>query len=634
MNGRLHSLAVGADDVALVIVESPRRSVPPALAVLVAVYFLITGAILARWHSEDWFPVTGDEPHYLVMADSVVHDHTFDLTDSYVREFAERNIYPGGLAPEGTLPTPANSHVIEGEHGRFSVHNVGLPVLLSPGWALAGIAGAKGTMIVISALAALVVGWLAFTLIGDRRRAMMAAAAVVLSMPLIAGAGQIYPDLPSGVISLVVLTVALATPATRSRTLDYVATAMAAFQPWLQIKFAPAALIAISALVWSHMRGGDRRRAIGLVAIFVASMSLLATYNSYAFGRLGGPYGEGSLQFSKQALTVFFGLHIDRSQGILIQNPLLAVGCFELIRGIRRGAHWAFFVALTYLSLIVPNALHPNWYGGRSFAGRFGWSAALVLMLPAIVGLARLSAHSARAFAAVVALALSLQACFLWEIVHRRFDLYNQGDIIWISDYRSLYRGFGRLLPAFYNADWAFRYTPNRVALLSLATLIVAAWVGFRPTVRLALATLGALYVFAALSLRTIDPDLFFPAFALPANTGHLESPVRMAGEGDQPGLLLYGPGISLEPGVYGFTIEYRSRDASTPAAAWDVLFPESGVLAQHGALPDTKGDVAFYSNVFYVPGNRESTRVDVRMIYNGSGSAEARSLVLKKFSS
>jgi hypothetical protein len=40
-----------------------------------------------------------------------------------------------------------------------------------------------------------------------------------------------------------------------------------------------------------------------------------------------------------------------------------------------------------FLSLIVPNALHPNWYGGWSFSGRFQWAAAIAFIIPTICGL-------------------------------------------------------------------------------------------------------------------------------------------------------------------------------------------------------------------------------------------------------
>ena len=50
-------------------------AVPVAIAMLVTLWFVFLGEP----------GVTGDEPHYFVMADGLVHDRTFDLRDAYTR---------------------------------------------------------------------------------------------------------------------------------------------------------------------------------------------------------------------------------------------------------------------------------------------------------------------------------------------------------------------------------------------------------------------------------------------------------------------------------------------------------------------------------------------------------------------
>ncbi|HWB14338.1 MAG TPA: hypothetical protein VG826_34250 [Pirellulales bacterium] len=107
-------------------------------------------------------------------------------------------------------------------------------------------------------------------------------------------------------------------------------------------------------------------------AALAASLALLGWYNHYAFGKATGPYGNDGLEVQVNNLVVFFGLHFDQSQGIFLQQPLWLLGLIGLgpmwCASRRRFLWWI----LMYAATIVPNTLHPNWYGGYSFVGRFG----------------------------------------------------------------------------------------------------------------------------------------------------------------------------------------------------------------------------------------------------------------------
>ena len=44
-------------------------------------------------------PITGDEPHYMIMADALVHDQTFDIRNAYSRESQTRKLHSAPLDP-------------------------------------------------------------------------------------------------------------------------------------------------------------------------------------------------------------------------------------------------------------------------------------------------------------------------------------------------------------------------------------------------------------------------------------------------------------------------------------------------------------------------------------------------------
>ena len=70
--------------------------------------------------------LTGDEPHYMLIAHSVLQDHDLEVADDYA-EGSFRAFYDGKIGPHLAHGTP------------YSVHGVGLPLILLPGYALLGL---------------------------------------------------------------------------------------------------------------------------------------------------------------------------------------------------------------------------------------------------------------------------------------------------------------------------------------------------------------------------------------------------------------------------------------------------------------------------------------------------------------
>ncbi len=133
---------------------------------------------------------TGDEPYYLLLAHSLVQDHDTDLAD----ELRARDYLPFYW---GVLDEEVNMRRTT-EGGVYSRAHVGLlPVLVAPGYALAGRLGA---MVTVSGLAAgaLALGFgLAIRLGAGPSRAFAAWAGVTFSAPVLSHAGPIWPEMPA-----------------------------------------------------------------------------------------------------------------------------------------------------------------------------------------------------------------------------------------------------------------------------------------------------------------------------------------------------------------------------------------------------------------------------------------------------
>lgn len=74
----------------------------------------------------------GDEPHYLVIAASVVRDRDFDVRNNYEEDFRPAEIYG-----------PVDVHAARTPTAWWPLHTPGLGVLVAVPWALGGVLGAR-----------------------------------------------------------------------------------------------------------------------------------------------------------------------------------------------------------------------------------------------------------------------------------------------------------------------------------------------------------------------------------------------------------------------------------------------------------------------------------------------------------
>jgi hypothetical protein len=299
--------------------------------VLFAVYLATIG--LHAFGSSDY---GGDEPHYLLTAQSIVSDGDFDVFDDY-RDREYREFYPYTLDPHGAL-TRGRLH---------EPHGIGFPLLISPAYA---IAGAKGVEVLMAAIAALAMA-LAYLLavrVAPDPWALGATLAVGLSPPMLAYSTAVYPELAAGAALAGAALLALEFgpwPPQRKAAGCFL---LLALLPWLGPKFAlPGVVIA-----WYAFRAIRRagRRWVALATLDIAGISV-AFYVGLNEGLYGGPtpyaatlggasatdasFPLGYLERAYRLVAIF----IDRDYGLLRWAPVLALalfGAWLLVRERRR----------------------------------------------------------------------------------------------------------------------------------------------------------------------------------------------------------------------------------------------------------------------------------------------------------
>lgn len=436
-----------------------------ALLLLPAMVYV---GVVLTWAHAGALRLTGDEPHYLVIADSIARDFDLDVGNNYEQD-----------AKTGAIYGPIDWHSINSSGGRYSDHGPGLPALLAPAFALGGQLGARVFL-------ALLVGLLPIAFFAAARRqlsegrALLVALTLSLGLPFTAAAGQLYPDIVAGLCVLTALLVIDAErqvtdvgPRPRLRT--FALCILLSYLPWLHLKNQAPAILLVVAWATIRVQRASRRESL-VVSVWpclvpIAAMLALAAYHVHAFAEWSGPFRPGAQDAAtKHVVMALLGLHFDQSQGMFVQQPLLWFGLVGLGFFALRERSAALFVTVVYASMVVPNAMHTNTYGGWSFAGRFGWSSAPLWIFPltaafAWLGPRRLAWVGLLSFAAF----WSAWLATMWVRTPAAV-LYPRGRSV--ADRSTLVGPLRDVLPSFVNPDTFDSHLPNWV-FVWLAVLLV-----------------------------------------------------------------------------------------------------------------------------------------------------------------
>jgi hypothetical protein len=353
----------------------------------------------------------GDEPHYLLIAESLIRDGDVDLKNQF-DERAFSKFTSADLEPH-TAPRSPKDHL-------YAIHTPGLSALIAPGYALAGYAGARA-MVSLTVAASVALLFIATRRLLDETAANFIFLVASFASPLPIYANSVFPD------SVAVLPVAavLSWLTVPSRGRLALAVAAIASLPWMHPRFLPLALVLSAAIAF---RGGFSLARASLVFLpLAAAVALLLAHFQSLFGSasLSAAYGP-SFSSDVSILRIPWGasaLILDRQFGLLLFAPLLLAGV--------GGAAWAWThdrTIATAAFLVIAVSLGVGggfsmWWGGAAAPARF-----LIGAVPALLLLGATSFHRSpdrRALlgaAAGFGLGLLVLACLAPRALHNRPD--------------------------------------------------------------------------------------------------------------------------------------------------------------------------------------------------------------------
>ncbi len=527
------------------------RAFHPAAAGLIAFLFFV---LLGRYLPGPAGP-QGDEPHYLLIAESLLQDGDVDLKNQFdQRGFSK--FTSADLDPHTAPRSPAGT--------MYAIHTPGLSALIAPGYALGGFPGARA---IVSAVLAIVVGLLCFAAksLFEPRAANFVFLLATFASPLPIYANSVFPD------SVATLPVAatLACLIAGHRGLVALASVSIAWLPWLHPRFLPVAVLLALALT---LRGRfSVARALGVwVPLLISTAGLLFHFYD-VFGRasLSAAYGPG---FSSDVslLRIPWGgiaLLLDRQFGLLLFSPVLLLGIAGVARLWERDRLIGATLGLAALSFLAVGGAFSMWWGGASAPARFliGATPALVFFCGASwnSSTSRANARAMLAAATGYGGGLLLLACMAPRALHNRAD-GQSGLLRLLTPVLDADRYFPGFVTEPSNPLIAFLWAVTCIAalvrpaagLIPLAAMIGLVAVGSsRPLLEAFPASLRALEAWDD-HRRTFGGQDRAEAFVL-------DIPLGQSSWALTPGRRLYSPRFSLPAGQWTMRMEFRA--APTP---------------------------------------------------------------------
>jgi hypothetical protein len=347
------------------------------------------------------YSASGDEPHYLMIAESLRADGDLNLANNYLQNDGQL-FGRDGLQPE--------LHAIPARKGKLhSIHGIGLPVLLLPVHALAqrvagvtskevltrfrmdrGLFAYSIVSIFLMALTSLGLALLASGLaaITTPGAAAAIAIAVGISPPVVSHSFLVFPEAVA--LFVTCCTVWFATRRrldTDLRVAPFIAFSLGAL-PWVHQKYFVYAVGLMFVLAWTRRdllhRFSTGQSVLG-AALFIAPQVALLWWLRYEWGTFGGALTTGVLTPGTVPLTSdslragSVGLWFDRQSGMLAYAPLfwIAPACWAVTW--RRTWPYALPVLLLYLPAA---AFVIGWWAGFAPAARYLAPAVPLLTVP------------------------------------------------------------------------------------------------------------------------------------------------------------------------------------------------------------------------------------------------------------
>ena len=366
-------------------------------------------ALGAAWAADPRVP-GGDEPHYLVITQSLLNDGDLKIENNHTARDYE-SYFGGTIKPD---------YITRGRNGQiYSIHAPGVSALVLPGFALAGFRGAQATLILLFAIAGALMWRSAWRLTGDTAAAWFAWSAVAGSTTLAIMSFMIFPDSPAACAVAAGTWLLVSHREASQRQLIAVSVALAAL-PWLHTRFAVLAgaiglaVVSITLLDRAQPMAARWRRVLTFLAIPISSaVAWLWMFHAiYGVFDPRAPYGNNPNDVRSWIWGAVAGLFADQQFGLMAYAPVLFAafaGCVIAAPGQRRQLS-LLSVGIVLVYTMVVATYWMWWAGVPALPARFLTAALPLFTVALAVAWERATASGRTVLLALLVMSLGITA--------------------------------------------------------------------------------------------------------------------------------------------------------------------------------------------------------------------------------
>lgn len=343
------------------IVPEPRFELPELLT------FGVVYLVLLMWmpsFMERLYPLTGDEPFYVMTAISLVQDGDLDERNNYLeRDFD--TFYPVvGPTIHGwpSYPDPLPPHATASDlPGLYSKHGLGTALLIALPWEIGGRTLTLIILAVIAATLAANMSLLARQFYTSAVVAVAVALSLALTNPLLSFSLLIFPEMTAALCILYTVRRALSRRNTPWQWL--LMGICAGALPWLHYRLVPVSVVLALIVIVRFRRMNSPR--VWLVAATPPTVSAIVLFVWYRH-LYGSPLPPSSdhAGFSDLVGTLngLAGTFLDQQWGAFVHNPLLLLAAASAVPfAIRFRTGGLIFVAVILPYLVLISAYRVWW---------------------------------------------------------------------------------------------------------------------------------------------------------------------------------------------------------------------------------------------------------------------------------
>ena len=351
---------------------------------LVFSFLLFFAALVAFsfWHvKKQW--TQGDEPHYLIITQSLISDYDLELKNNYQNlDYFQHHAY--------LIEDP---HVTITEHGDwYSVHNLLLPLMLVPGYLIGGRLGAVLIISLFSLGLLLEIFIISRKLGASKKWSLILTATTLLSGTYLMWSTSIYPDIIFAYFYALVFRLLFLE---KISVLNYYLSGIiAGISVFLHVKsiilFIPLFFSYLLFLYFNKTKLKNIiQNATALFLPWLIFILFLIIFNKHYFNSwsLSAAYGSREGLFLFNPLINIMKALTDQEQGLLINFPIvtLALICLPISIRLIRYQKLKLILLIQILILIIYYLItmsYRDWYGGFAPAARY-----FCLLIPVFIPL-------------------------------------------------------------------------------------------------------------------------------------------------------------------------------------------------------------------------------------------------------